>query len=389
MHKAEGVAVAKQNWFVLTLAWFVLGGGIRAQELPRDEIQANLSGYFDNFRVIVIYPNISASKRISETTGITGRYLVDAISAASMRSQFTVDGVTSATSRTSGGSDNTPDELRHEFGAGITQLIAGRTLAVNTLYSTEHDYTSTTLAGNFTQLFAKKNTTLQLGVVRSWDKVFPQNRTWKRDKNVVTYSGDLSQILSKRLIAQLIFSYNETSGFLSDNYQVVTIIDGDRARRYEPVHPDSRLRRAAAMRVNYLLTSISSLRLGYRYYWDTWDVNSHTFSGFYQRYLGSATILGLGLRRYNQSRAFFFQPSYSEPLTYMSVDSKLNSGYTNELEFQLTLDGSSGKWPQLGEKTQLNFSLNFFHRHTDSADWHSRRKNLYAYYTNIGLRYRF
>ncbi|MCB0259978.1 MAG: DUF3570 domain-containing protein, partial [Calditrichaeota bacterium] len=307
----------------------------------------------------------------------------------SMRSQFTVDGVTSATSRTSGGSDNTPDELRHEFGAGITQLIAGRTLAVNTLYSTEHDYTSTTLAGNFTQLFAKKNTTLQLGVVRSWDKVFPQNRTWKRDKNVVTYSGDLSQILSKRLIAQLIFSYNETSGFLSDNYQVVTIIDGDRARRYEPVHPDSRLRRAAAMRVNYLLTPISSLRLGYRYYWDTWDVNSHTFSGFYQRYLGSATILGLGLRRYNQSRAFFFQPSYSEPLTYMSVDSKLNSGYTNELEFQLTLDGSSGKWPQLGEKTQLNFSLNFFHRHTDSADWHSRRKNLYAYYTNIGLRYRF
>ena len=57
-----------------------------AQELPEEELQVNISSYFDNFNVNVVYPDVSVKKSLSETTGINGRFLVDVMSCASMKS---------------------------------------------------------------------------------------------------------------------------------------------------------------------------------------------------------------------------------------------------------------------------------------------------------------
>ena len=119
------------------------------------------------------------------------------------------------------------------------------------------------------------------------------------------------------------------------------------------------------------------------------SVKSHTIAGFYQRYLSPKAMMGIGLRTYFQSRTFFFEPQYSEPITYMTVDSKLNSGYSNELQFQLNVNGEALQMFSLNERSEFNFSFNFYHRHTDSRDWYSRLEELYAYYINFGLRYRF
>ncbi len=63
---------------------------------------------------------------------------------------------------------------------GFAQLIGNGILTADGIYSTESDYTSSTLIGNFTQYFAENNTSVQLGIVRSWDKVFPKTVTWKK-----------------------------------------------------------------------------------------------------------------------------------------------------------------------------------------------------------------
>ena len=39
-----------------------------AQDLPADEVQVNVSGYFDSFNVSVVYPNLSFTRRVSEST---------------------------------------------------------------------------------------------------------------------------------------------------------------------------------------------------------------------------------------------------------------------------------------------------------------------------------
>ncbi|MFQ5605518.1 MAG: DUF3570 domain-containing protein [bacterium] len=362
-----------------------------SQDLPESELQVNLNSYFDSFNVEIVYPSISLTKKLSETTSVNARYLVDVISAASMKSHFTVDGVTSATEKEDGGGDNSPDEVRHEIGGGFTQAIKDGVLSVNYLLSKEHDYRSTTLAGTYSQPFARKNTVLQMGVVRSWDKVFPQIRDWEKEKDSYTFSLNLTQVLSKRLISQAIFSYNYSKGLLSDPYQIVQIIQNDAVANYEPVHPDKRIRKAVGLRMNYQVDRKSALQIGVRYYWDDWEVKSFTTSFNFQQHYNDFVTVGLGFRNYVQGSAFFFKENYLAPEEFMTVDSKLDELYSNEYQLKLSLNGGHFKGvPFLSnEKVQLNLRVNFYHRHTSTPNWHSRTKDLYAYILSFGARYRF
>lgn len=239
--------------------------------------------------------------------------------------------------------------------------------------------------------FAKKNTTLQFGVVRSWDKVFPQTRSWKRDKNVLSFNGGFTQILSKNALIQLDGTYSKMDGFLSDAYQVVNIIypNEDRVVNLEPIHPGERIRRAIGSRIKFRVGANASLEGGYRYYWDTWEVTSHTMHTLFQKYMaGGKMTLSLGFRYYLQSRAFFFKEAYSQPEALMAVDSKLDSGNSQEYQFKLRFNGDMV--PLFGsEKMDVNFKLNYYHRFTDRVDWHSRLHHLSAIITSIGFRYRF
>ncbi len=382
-----------------------------AQLLPANETQVNISGYFDDFSVSVIYPSIAITKRISESTSITGRYLVDMITAASIRngssskstttSLSKVDAVTAASGRTSGGGvggngngDILPsfDEVRHEFNFGFAQLIGGGILTGDAIYSTESDYTSSTLIGNFTQYFAENNTSIQLGVVRSWDKVFPKTKNWKKNKNVTTINANFSQVVSKDLILQLLSTYTDNNGLLSDNYQLVPITINGADSSFDPVHPDLRIRRAAALSLKYRLTDKSSLQVGYRHYWDSWDITANTYSANYQRYLSKHVILGVGWRGNFQNRAFFFKPKYLTPEQYMTVDIKLDAGYSNELQLNLILTGGDHQdyLPFLkDDRVQYIFNLNFYLRHTDSPYWFNNMSNLFATDINLGIRYRY
>ncbi len=383
-----------------------------AQLLPGNETQVNFSGYFDSFNVSVIYPSISVTKKVSESTSLTARYLVDMITAASIKngksnststntSLSKVDAVTAASGQTGGGEEGRIesenilpkfDEVRHEFNLGIAQLIGGGIITFDGLYSTESDYTSATIIGNFTQYFAENNTSLQLGIVRSWDKVFPKTKDWKKNKNVTTINANFTQIISKDLILQLLSTYTDNSGLLSDNYKLVPITVNGKDSLFDPIHPDLRIRRAAALSLKYRLTEKSSLQLGYRYYWDSWDVRSNTYSANYQRYLSKHVILGIGFRNNVQTQAFFFKPNYSAPEKYMTTDIKLDSGFSNELQLELILRGGDRQnfLPFLkDERVQYIFDLNFYLRHTDSPYWFNNSNKLFATNFNIGIRYRY
>ncbi len=407
--------------FAAFLGIFCFAASLSAQQLPEDELQVNFSTYFDNFQVSVIYPNFSLTRHVSESTSITGRYLVDLISAASIRSSSPnttsagtnnseggeddrpvspkVDAVTAASGRGTvsgpGGTStatNFADDVRNEFGLGATQLIPDGTFSLNGLYSKEHDYSSATIAGTVSRNFAEKNTMLEFGFVRSWDRVFPVTKDWTRDVNVETANATFSQILSQRLVTEFIFSYTNTNGQLADVYRYIKIPSGDSTMHVDPVHPYSRQRRALANKTVFRLNKLSSLMVGYRYYWDTWDVRSNTLSGLYQRHVTQYTTLGIGVRTYSQSQAFFFKSQYLTPQKYMTADAKLDKMFSTELEFKLTLDGGDDRdyLPFLqDDRVQYNFSLNWYQRHTASPDWFSGKRNLTAIYLNVGIRYRF
>jgi hypothetical protein len=388
VRKAVAAAVVNKFLFTAFLVSLTVVPAL-SQTVPEDELQVNINTYFDNFRLYVAYPSVNITKKISGTTSITGRYLVDIISSASMRSIFKVDGVTSATPNQHGGGDDTPDELRNQFGLGVTQSIGQGLLSLNGMYSREHDYSSKTFAGTISYPFAKKNTVLQLGFAGNWDKVFPQTRTWIKDRKTLEFDLGLTQILSKNIITQLNASYIDVTGYMLDGYQVVKIINPNSFRIVEPIEPESRIRRSAGIRTNFAVSKKTTLELGYRYYWDTWDIKSHTFSGAVKTHLSDILGASIELRRYDQTKAFFFKPEYFEIEQFMTVESKLNSGYTNEVSLELTLNGSKNiHFPLLNnEKMQFNAGLGFYQRHTDTPDWFTRYLNLYAYLFSFGFRY--
>ena len=393
MQKAVVAGVGKKSILILYLFLFFYTIDF-AQILPSNETQVNVSGYFDNFSVSVIYPSISITKQVSGSTSITGRYLVDMITAASIKSHNpvpTVDVVTSASGK-SGHDAPTFDEVRHEFNLGFTHLLGSGILSFDGLYSTESDYTSSTLIGNYTQFFAENNTSIQLGIVRSWDRVFPKTKDWVQDKNVITLNANLTQNINQRLILQLLTTYTNNNGLLSDNYQLVPITINGTDSLFDPVHPDLRIRRAAALFMKYRLTEKSSLQLGYRYYWDSWDVNSNTYSANYQRYLSKHVILGIGWRSNFQTGAFFFKPVYTEPEQFMTTDIKLDSGYSNELQLDLILSGGDRQnyLPFMkDERVQYLINVNFYLRHTDSPYSFNNLYSLFATNFNVGIRYRY
>ena len=391
----------------LLITFFSFTALIYPQLLPSNETQVNFSGYFDSFNVQVLYPSIEIRKQVSESTSITGRYLVDMITAASIRHPKTpgntggsslqkVDAVTAASVRSGGGGGGnqgpTFDEVRHEFNLGFAHLFGKGLLSVDGLYSTESDYTSSTVIGNFTQYFADNDASVQLGFVRSWDKVFPKTVSWKKDKNATTFNLNFSQIISKSLIIQLMSTYTDNSGLLSDNYKLVPITINNKDSLFQPVHPDLRIRRAAALSLKYRLSDKSSLQTGFRYYWDSWDINAETYSAEYERYLSKHVIMGLGWRTNVQTSAFFFKPRYAVPEQYMTTDIKLDAGYSNELQMKLILTGGDHQdyLPFLtDDRVQYIINLDLYLRHTESPYWYNNLNSLFATDINVGIRYRY
>lgn len=403
MHKAEDAVVAKKIISTLTIiAIFLNVVNIVAAELPTDELQINLNSYFDNFRVFIVYPDISIRKSLTETTSINGRYLVDAITSASMKSHFSnvqswenirqgYDAITSASPKVGhGGGDDIPDELRHEIGAGITQMIGDASLSFNNLFSIEHDYQSETIALSASIPMAKQNTILSLGFTQSWDQIYPETRNWTADKNVSSYNLGLSQILSKDFVVQADVFYSRLSGYLEDPYQVVFIPDYENKilNAYENRYPNERNRYAIGLRGVHRTGELSSLEAGYRYYGDDWDISSHTISLKYKEMkYDNLLILEYGLRTYFQSAANFYEGEYTQVEEYMSADSKLDKQLSGELEVKASLNSSIIPYIE-NEDLDVSVRINYYLRHTETPDWHMKMNTLQAYLFSLGFRYR-
>ncbi|MEZ4650041.1 MAG: DUF3570 domain-containing protein [Candidatus Eisenbacteria bacterium] len=367
---------------------------VAASLLPESEINVGVNGYSDSFGVDVFYPSITATKRIGGHGAVSGRYLVDAVTSASMQSRFEVDGITSATHTTHGGSSARFDEVRHEIGISGAQLF-GRTLgSVDVLHSTEHDYVSTTLAATAARTFRRENVEIRLGAVRRWDQVSPVTRTWTRPKDVTSLDVSLTQTLHRRGVGQIDFTHTAMDGQLADVYQVVPVVESENqsVRLLEPRHPGHRSRNAIGTRTTWKVASDTSMELGYRRYWDSWGIGSDTVHGnLRQRFFGGSVILGLGLRYYSQGRAEFFRDSYDGTERYLTVDSKLDSSRSTEYQFRAVFAGSLVRG--LGildpDRSEVEAHVDLYERTTATPDWHSRREELRASLVSVGVRYRY
>lgn len=200
-------------------------------------------------------------------------------------------------------------------------------------FSNEYDYTSIGFGGGIAKLFNNKNTELSLKAnvyLDQWRPIYPKELIDFADNNFSynvidvngnatsaynpslfstidkvnrnSYSASLgfSQVATKNMQFSLFFDVIQQNGLLSTPYHRVYFADkpdyyvgqAQYISVYETTQnqgvykladdierlPDSRTKIPIGARLNYYLNERVTIRTYYRYYWDNWDITSHTAS---------------------------------------------------------------------------------------------------------------
>lgn len=255
--------------------------------------------------------------------------------------------------------DNTFLDTRYALTAAWQQPL-GRLMSgsAGLSFSHEFDYQHLGVNAGLTRDFNKRNTTLSLGVALSrddWDPVggapLPlspmldvdddSNKAGTDSKDVVDVLFGITQVVNERLLLQANYSYSDSSGYLSDPYKILSVVDpvtGDTLVRTAagtgPSHeyrfesrPDSRGKHSLYGQAKYFVGG-KVLDLSYRYMSDDWDIDSHTLDGRLRIPFGDSAYLEPHLRYYTQTEADFYRTSLTagEPLPlYAASDYRLGS----------------------------------------------------------------
>jgi hypothetical protein len=235
---------------------------------------------------------------------------VDVVYTADMWTSASVD-VRSAASRE-------VSEQRDEITVGIDHTKGLATFGAGYRFSHEVDYVSNglSLSGKY-EAFSRLTTfELRLTGARDWvgrsgDATFEE---WITTTGIW---GGITQVLTKKLLAQISYEARWSKGYQSSPYRFVAI-GGDpgscgqaAGTCISEVHPGVKLKNAAVLRLRQALTKNFSLGAGYRYYWDQWKIRSHTAMADVSYSHPKGVSVRAEYRGYTQQGAFFYRKSYA------------------------------------------------------------------------------
>jgi len=256
---------------------------------------------------------VALTKAITEKTSLALNYGVDAISSASWK----VDGVTSASRRAG-------EEDRHSGSLGVNHTIGKATVSAGMGLSRENNYNSDYVYASVGQEFNKRNTNVTLTVSKAWDDIYStkigESRDFPRDKETSTLALSLTQTITPWTIAAIGHEYSTVDGYQAHPENVVQLSNGSFT---DELHPETRYRNASVIRVNQYLPWRGAIHADYRYYNDSWGIDSNTLGLKYYQYLYSDLILRARYRYYSQGAADFYSENPTTADRLPTIDGKL------------------------------------------------------------------
>lgn len=209
------------------------------------------------------------------------------------------------------------EDTRRAGDIKLTRYTDDYSVSIGGAFSDEDDYES--LAGLLeTSVWTEdKNTVVTLGFSGGGDDL-TSTLAPQLDESRTTFNFILgvTQILDINSIIQANASYTNGDGFFSDPYKT---LDN---------RPRSRDQWTFLTRYNRYLESFdSSLHSDYRYYTDSWGINSHMVEFAYYQPLGEHFVLRPNIRYYSQTAAdFFVDPFPPDDLDgFLSGDQRMSA----------------------------------------------------------------
>ncbi len=205
-------------------------------------------------------------------------------------------------------------------------------------YSGEDDYISNAAGFDLLWELNSDMTTIGTGLSYSFDQITPTQGVFPtgtldddKRKGSVYLSG--SQVINAKSVFQTALSYTQQDGYLDDPY------------KFNDRRPDQRRQWALTAGYRYFLDSLrAALHADYRFYHDSWGIDSQTLSVSWYQNIGRRWQLVPYLRYYSQTSAGFFgnEAREHEDDRYFSDDYRM-SGY-GAWSFGLKLNLQFDNW---------------------------------------------
>lgn len=190
-------------------------------------------------------------------------------------------------------------------------------------FSGEFDYTSIGGSFGFTKISKDKNREFSakgMAFFDTWKVILPielrnapsdneANHGDMKPRTSYNLGLTLSQVINRNFQMAFLTDIGYQQGLLATKFNRVYFNDVFATVKSEKL-PDTRFKLPVGVRANYFLGDNIVLRSFYRYYWDNWNVNSHTFSLEPSYKLSAFSSLSIPYRFYTQTAAKYFQPIY-------------------------------------------------------------------------------
>lgn len=256
-------------------------------------------------------------------------------------------------------------DTRYALGLNWQQSVGKRgEIDLGVSASNEYDYFDAGASARYSLAFNERNTVLGIGAAYASDKVKPVggapvplaamlpegetgNKRGDESKTVTDLLVGVTQALGPRTIGEVNYSFSRSSGYLTDPYKMLSVVDpvtGDPVTgpgipflyRFES-RPESRTKHSLFAQLRHRIGR-PILNASYRFMTDDWGVDSHTVEFQWRQPLGAAWYVQPHLRYYTQSAADFWRPYLEDgdPLPdHASADYRLGELDDYTLGFKL------------------------------------------------------
>jgi hypothetical protein len=331
----------------LQLRWSLLAlCALCARARADDSFTAKTQVYADSDHTTVVSPLVAISRDAWRGGTLGASYVADVVSSAS------IDVVSNATTHMS--------DFRSEITGSLTQKLRATTLSASYIYSIEHDYESHTANLGVSQDLFQRNTTLALGLTFVHNAVGRSgDQTFHRQLIVAGAGASWTQVLSRKTIGQLSYTFTFNDGFQASPYRFVPVLGpmGEVDFKVPETMPDQRYRHAFVAGINQHLFTDSAIQADYRFYFDNWGMKSHTVQ---LRYFVTWRDVTLRLRErfYYQNAVDFYKPHYDEVEPFMTTDRESSTLWSNLLGAKI-----SWRLPWVHRALELEVKGDFLYIH--------------------------
>jgi Protein of unknown function (DUF3570) len=327
-----------------------------AQEAKDWSIDTSLLYYGeDNGRVEDVSLMASIRRAFDEDHSLSATLTVDSLTGATPSGAVPANAPQTFTGPSGGGSytispgeqplDTTFLDTRVALGASWQQSLGdAMRWSVGFSGSDEYDYLHLGLDARLERDFNLRNTTAFIGLAYGQDEIKPvggipagltamlgevedddgddsgaiRGRDADDSKDVADLLVGVTQVLSRRSLLEVAFSYSQSDGYLTDPYKILSVVDpvtgvpvagpagGVPFLYLYEERPDSRTKQSLFAEWRYALDR-DSFALNFRYMDDDWGVTSQTAEARYRWNINDHSYLEPHLRWYTQSAADFYR----------------------------------------------------------------------------------